>query len=202
MPKIVDHEKQRQLVAEAALRLIKKGGLEHATVRNIAVEAGLSVGSMRHYFSTQADLFAFCMNIFLTRVQNRVESMELGEDVFQGLQAILLQFLPLDADRKMEMEVWLSFHAKALIHPALQSLSARMYEGIQHAIMFVLNTLTEHRLAKENLNTTLEAYKLNALLDGLAMHLITHPHTLSHDMAKQIVSQHLQSLCKVEGGDL
>lgn len=196
MPKIVDHEKQRQLVAEAALRLIKKGGLEHATVRNIAVEAGLSVGSMRHYFSTQADLFAFCMNIFLTRVQSRVESMAFGEDLFQDLQSILLQFLPLDEDRRMEMEVWLSFNAKTLIHPALQSLSTGMYEGIHKTIMFVLNTLVEHKLAQENMDLEVEAYKLNALIDGLAMHLITQPQTLSQEMAEHIVITHLQSLCK------
>ncbi|MNJ40364.1 transcriptional regulator BetI [compost metagenome] len=156
---------------------------------------------MRHYFSTQADLFAFCMSIFLTRVQYRVESMELGEDLLQGLQSILLQFLPLDEDRRMEMEVWLSFNAKTLIHPALQSLSKGMYEGIHKTIMFVLNTLIEHKLAKENLDPSVEAYKLNAIIDGLAMHLITQPQTLSKEMAKHILSTHLQSLCKVEGGE-
>jgi AcrR family transcriptional regulator len=48
MPKIVDHDKQRVLVAEAAWRIIRKNGMEQASVRNIAEEAGISVGSMRH----------------------------------------------------------------------------------------------------------------------------------------------------------
>ena len=59
MPKIVDHDKQRQRVAEVALRVIQRGGLEKATVRNIAEEAELSVGSLRHYFTSQAELLAF-----------------------------------------------------------------------------------------------------------------------------------------------
>lgn len=195
MPKIVDHEKQRQLVADAAIRLIKKGGLEHATVRNIAVEAGLSVGSMRHYFSTQVDLFTFCMNIFIGRVQERVGNMQLGNDPFTGLQAILMEFLPFDEDRKMEMEVWLSFTAKTLVHPGLQAVSEQMYEGIRGVVKFVLEQLVAYKLAKPNLNLNLETYKLSALMDGLAVHLITQPEHVTHSMAEQIINEHLHSLC-------
>ncbi|MBP1904706.1 AcrR family transcriptional regulator [Paenibacillus turicensis] len=200
MPKIVDHEKQRQLVADAAIRLIKKGGLEHATVRNIAVEAGLSVGSMRHYFSTQADLFTFCMNIFIKRVQERVRNTDMDNDLFAndpftGLQAILMEFIPFDEDRKMEMEVWLSFTAKTLVHPGLQAVSEQMYEGIRGVVKFVLEQLTVYKLAKPNLNLALETYKLSALMDGLAVHLITQPGHVTHAMAEQIINEHLRSLC-------
>ncbi|MNC64567.1 hypothetical protein D3C75_1147830 [compost metagenome] len=76
-----------------------------------------------------------------------------------------------------------------------------MYEGIHKTIMFVLNTLIEHKLAKKNIDLVVEAYKLNALIDGLAMHLITQPQKLSQEMAEHIISTHLQSLCKVKGAE-
>ena len=58
MPKIVDHDKQRQRVAEAPAG-DSEGWTRKATVRNIAEEAELSVGSLRHYFTSQAELLAF-----------------------------------------------------------------------------------------------------------------------------------------------
>lgn len=92
MPKIVNHETQRRLVVEAALRVIRQSGLEQATVRKIAEEAGLSVGSMRHYFSSQVELFAFCMNIFVERVEKRLEAFELTGPLLTDLKDCCCSF--------------------------------------------------------------------------------------------------------------
>ncbi|NKI21064.1 TetR family transcriptional regulator [Paenibacillus dendritiformis] len=195
MPKIVDHEKQRHIVAEAALRVIRRSGLEQASVRKIAEEAGLSVGSMRHYFSTQAELFAFCMNLFIDRVEKRIKAMDREGPVLMDLKRLLLQFLPVDEERMMEMEVWLSFQAKALIYPELQALSDRMHDGMHMAASFVVNTLLEHKLAKPGLDAGMEAEKLYALVDGLAMHRMMRPERLPAERLEAIIDQHLQALC-------
>lgn len=195
MPKIVDHEKQRHIVAEAALRVIRRSGLERASVRNIAGEAGLSVGSMRHYFSTQAELFAFCMNLFIERVEKRIEAMDGEGPVLMNLKRLLLQFLPVDEERTMEMEVWLSFQAKALIYPELRALSDKMHDGIYTAAAFVVNTLLEQKLAKPGLDADMEAEKLYALVDGLAMHRMMRPDRLPAERLESIIDQHLQGLC-------
>ncbi|ASA22795.1 TetR/AcrR family transcriptional regulator [Paenibacillus donghaensis] len=198
MPKIVDHAKQKHLVAEAALRIIRRSGLEQATVRNISKEAGLSVGSMRHYFSTQAELFAFCMNLFVQRVQSRVEALPSEGPVVPNLKLVLMQFVPVDEDRIMEMEVWLSFNAKALIFPELKRLSEEMQAGLQQASQFVIDTLLQQQLAKPGLDVELEVEKLNALVDGLAIHQLMHPGRLDAGRNESIIEQHLYSLCKVE----
>ncbi|MFD7522207.1 TetR/AcrR family transcriptional regulator [Paenibacillus chitinolyticus] len=198
MPKIVDHEQQRHVVAEAALRVIRRSGLEHATVRNIAMEAGLSVGSMRHYFSTQAELFAFCMNLFLRRIEKRIETMTADGPVLLDLKRLLMQFLPVDEDRKTEMEVWLSFNAKALIHPELKALSNEMHDGLYKASRFVVDTLLEHNLAMSGLDADMETEKLYALIDGLAVHQIMQPGRLSTEWLESVIEQHLNLLCGME----
>ena len=53
MPKIVDHDRQRVKFAEAAMSLIARHGLEGVTMRAVAAEAGLSYGSLFHYFHSQ-----------------------------------------------------------------------------------------------------------------------------------------------------
>ncbi|MEO2202572.1 TetR/AcrR family transcriptional regulator [Paenibacillus pabuli] len=196
MPKIVDHEKQRSIVAAAAIRVIRDNGLEHATVRTIAKEAGLSVGSMRHYFATQAELFAFCMNLFAERVKQRVEALQMSGTVLENMKNLLLQFLPLDEDRKMEMEVWFSFSAKVLMYPELKKLSDQMHNGMYLSAQLVIQELREHGMAHPDLDAEIETEKLYALVDGLAIHTLMQPERLSVQRMEQVIEQHLIMLCQ------
>ncbi|WP_440109573.1 TetR/AcrR family transcriptional regulator [Paenibacillus sp. QZ-Y1] len=196
MPKIVDHEQQRKIVAAAAIRVIRDHGLEHATVRNIAKEAELSVGSMRHYFATQAELFAFCMNLFAERVQERVEALEMTGSVLQNMKNLLLQFLPLDEDRIMEMEVWFSFTAKVLVYPELKKLSDQMHHGMYLSAQSVIQELQKQGMTHRDLDAGMETEKLYALVDGLALHLVMQPERLTVERVEQVIEQHLSMLCQ------
>lgn len=195
MPKIVNHETQRRLVAEAALRVIRHSGLEQATVRKIAKEAGLSVGSMRHYFSSQVELFAFCMNIFVERVEKRLEAFEFQGSLLTDLKRLLLQFLPIDEERTLEMEVWFAFHSKALVYPELGRLSANIQDGLYKASRFVLEEIIKNRLARPNTDIELETEKLFALIDGLAVHRIMQPDRLPVERLESLLDSYLAALC-------
>ncbi|GIO84158.1 HTH-type transcriptional regulator PksA [Paenibacillus faecis] len=195
MPKIVDHDKQKRLVAEAALNVIRESGLERATVRRIAEEAGLSVGSMRHYFASQEELFAFCMNLFVERVEKRLAEFELHGPLLHDLKRMLLQFLPVDEERTLEMEVWFSFSAKTLVYPELKRLSLSVQDGLLTASRFALHELVASGMARSGLDVELEAEKLYALVDGLAVHRLMQPERLDVDRIESIIEQHLRSLC-------
>jgi len=199
MPKIVNHDTQRRLVAEAALNVIRRSGLEQATVRRIAEEAGLSVGSMRHYFSTQVELFAFCMNMFVERVEHRLETFELHGPLMEDLKRLLLQFLPVDEERTLEMEVWFAFHSKALVYPELRKLSSEIQDGIHKVSRFVVDEIVRNQLASPDLNIDLETEKLFALIDGLAMHRMMQPDRLPVERLEALVTSHLESLCAQHG---
>jgi len=56
--------------------VIRRDGLEHASVRNVAREAGLSSGSLRHMFRTQAELLVFAMNQVVDRIESRLDSLD------------------------------------------------------------------------------------------------------------------------------
>ncbi|MDN8587642.1 TetR family transcriptional regulator [Chryseobacterium mucoviscidosis] len=195
MPKIVDHEKQRIIVADAAIRVIRDNGLDHATVRNIAKEAGLSVGSMRHYFATQAELFAFCMNLFAERVQQRVEALQMTDSVLQNMKHLLFSFLPLDEERKIEMEVWFSFSAKVLVYPELQKLSDQMHQGMYRSAQLVIQELQKQGMTCTGMDTEIETEKLYALIDGLAIHMLMQPERLTVKKVENVIEQHLSMLC-------
>ena len=59
VPKIVDPEQRRHELGEAALRVIHRDGIHGASLRNVAKEAGMSMGALRHYFDSQAEMLMF-----------------------------------------------------------------------------------------------------------------------------------------------
>lgn len=196
MPKIVDHDKQKELVAEAAVRVIKREGIGHATVRNIAKEANLSVGSLRHYFSSQSELYAFTMNYVSERVRQRISKMKFDGPPLEVMKTLLKQFVPLNENTLLEMEVWLAFSTKALIEPILKPLSAQVFDELKLVMNGIIERLIHLDLAKPSLNKELEVERLYALIDGLAMHLIMHPERFSSEKVDQIIEHHLRSLCR------
>ncbi|UVI31298.1 TetR/AcrR family transcriptional regulator [Paenibacillus spongiae] len=198
MPKIVDHEKQRKRVAEAALRVIRKDGLEHATVRKIAEETGLSVGSMRHYFSSQAQLFSFVMQLFLDRIEERIAGIDFSGPPLDAVKRLLMQFIPMDEERRMEMEVWLSFVTKALYYPELKALSGEMYDGLKGACQQAVDALYHYRLARPGLNAEIEVERLYALVDGLAIHCLMRPDEMPAERISILLEHHLNTLCTEE----
>jgi len=122
MPRLVDHTARREELAEAVWRVIRRDGLERASVRNVAREAGRSPGSLRHFFTTQSELMAFSMRLVAERARARLESRRPSGDVRRDVEGLIAEVLPLDAERRTEAEVWLAFAGQALVDPTLHAL--------------------------------------------------------------------------------
>ncbi|MGQ8875591.1 TetR/AcrR family transcriptional regulator [Paenibacillus sp. TSA_86.1] len=195
MPKIVDHDKQRVLVAEAAWRIIRRNGMEQASVRNIAEEAGISVGSMRHYFSTQSELLLYAMNLVSERVTSRLQGISFDGSPMEHMKQLLLEFLPNTDEKMAEMEVWFAFTAKSKTNPALKKLADIVYNDIRRAVEFVITSLVEADIFRPDLNKELEIERLYALVDGLAIHAVLRPDQVNGNLIDEALTLHLASLC-------
>ena len=69
MPKLVDHEERRRELGDAVWRVIRSRGVDGASIRTVAHEAGWSPGALRHYFSTQSELLTFAMQMVVERIE-------------------------------------------------------------------------------------------------------------------------------------
>src|SRR2546428_12505605 len=74
MPRVVDHAQRRAELAEAVWRVIRRDGVERASVREVAREANLSMGSLRYFFDSQDGLLRFAMGEIMRRVRARIEA--------------------------------------------------------------------------------------------------------------------------------
>lgn len=193
MPKIVDHEKQKEKIAEVVWKVIHREGLDHCTVRKIAEEAGLSAGAMRHYFPNQSQLFIYSMQLVTNRVKARIERMTWTGTPADDVKQLLLQFLPVDEERKLEMEAWLSFTAKSLSDPELQPLRKEMNAGIYSACQKAVEALAQSA-GNPDIDVPMETERLYALIDGLALHSLLEPGQVSQEVIDSVLTSHLKAL--------
>jgi AcrR family transcriptional regulator len=171
VPKTVDHEQRRRELAEAVWRVIRRTGVDGASVRAVAQEAGWSPGALRHYFRTQSELLDFAIELAAERISQRVGALELADDPRRAVEQLLSELLPLDEERRAENEVWLAFTARALIDPELRARHAEIDAALRAAALRAVEMLG-FPAGRER---ALEAERLHALLDGLALHAAMRP---------------------------
>lgn len=110
VPRKVDHEERRDQIAEVALRVILRDGLDGVTVRGIAAEAGWSTGSLRHYFANQHELQSYVVRYATdttrARVLPRVQRPRQVASPVEHVASIVEELLPLDAERREEYALW------------------------------------------------------------------------------------------------
>ena len=90
MPKIVNHDQKRKVIAEAAWKIIESDGIEKASIRRVAAEAGMSPGALRHYFSTKDEMLIFIMDYFFDIGKKRSDNKEWSKDDADELVTIIL----------------------------------------------------------------------------------------------------------------
>lgn len=189
---MVDPTERRLLLAEAVLRVMRRDGLEQASVRNVAREAGLSMGSLRHYFASQSELMVFAFRTVVERIEVRLAKLQPEPDPRRRAQRVLNELLPLDDERRAENEVWLAFTSRAMVDPALRTLRDEGYDALRAGCQAMVADLSAAGLAPTDIPA--EADRLHALLDGLAVHAAMRPDIHTAESLTTAIARHLDAL--------
>lgn len=198
MPKIVDHEARRKEIADVTWQVIRRDGLDKASIRNIAKEADMSVGSIRHYFEDQDELLSFSMKLVSERVRERIKGLKLTGDPKSDIERLVLELVPVDDERRTEAQVWASFTGRTITDPAVRALSQEVHDSIAMAFRMIMTKMEAGHLLKEGVVPELEIMRFQALVDGLAVHGVTRPEKVTTSKIKKVVSYHLDSIMSQE----
>jgi AcrR family transcriptional regulator len=201
VPKIVDAGARRQDVVQAVLRIIAVDGLERASLREVADEAGLAVGSVRHYFAGSEELLAFSFGAVVDRIVSRLQRLLPAVDGAvpgspahrQAVLTLLGGMLPLDQDSAVEACAWLAFKNAARIRPFLATVADRSHREVAAVVGSVVASLQPDE-PQENL--VVEAERLLATLDGLCMHALLQPGWMTAQMCGDVLERHLDGLAR------
>jgi AcrR family transcriptional regulator len=207
MPKLVDHQQRREELVRAVWQVISREGIEGATVRRVAQEAGLSVGGLRHYFDSQDSLLRFAAEAVARGVSIRVaEHLRADLPGVERAQRILEEFLPLDADRRVEVDVWLACLVRAHVDESLAGLREAAWAGERHICRLAVASCRGARLPEvigeelENADLEGHARRLHVFVDGLTLLAATYPNELPAEDVRESLRHELELLRPARGG--
>jgi TetR/AcrR family transcriptional repressor of bet genes len=109
MPKIVDHEEQRQQLSATVARVVAEAGLEHTTLRTVAARHGCTKGMVQHYFTDKDELLLAALSYIEDQCEARLPDEASGMSGLALLQARLGALLPVNDELLDEWRVRLAF---------------------------------------------------------------------------------------------
>ncbi|MFF5426446.1 MULTISPECIES: TetR/AcrR family transcriptional regulator [unclassified Streptomyces] len=199
MPKQVDYEDRRRRIAEAVCTLIARSGMEAASLRDVAAEAGVSMGAVQRCFRTKEDMLLFALEHISQRVRARADERIAATSTPQAASTLLTHTLTelalLDEVSRDQAHVWLAFVAHAPAGERLAAVLHDTYAELHALVTWLVRYGQESGEFARSLDPDTEAHSLLALADGLTVHVLAGHHAPA--AARRILRRHVDHL--VEG---
>lgn len=142
MPKQVDAQQQRALIANAALNVINGVGLDSVRLRDVAREARLTTGAVTHYFDGKDAVLEAALSEIVRCTLAKLESGRFKAP--QNIRAFVEQlstYLPLREADKREWRVWIAFWGRAIVDNRLRAIHSQYYASFVAHVEWALSVL-------------------------------------------------------------
>ena len=171
MPKVVDHAQRRRELVAATWAVVAAEGIEAATVRRIAEEAGCTTGRITHYFADKEEVLVAALRQVHRAAGKRMLAAIGQRSGLEALRAVLAEALPLDQERILEWRVWLAFWGSAATSTSLQAEQHQRYREWRGLLKRVL--ATAQLSADIDLDRLVD--QIVALVDGFGLQGVLDP---------------------------
>ncbi len=171
MPKVVDHAQRRRELVAATWAVVAAEGIEAATVRRIAEEAGCTTGRITHYFADKEEVLVAALRQVHRAAGKRMLAAIGERGGLEALRAVLAEALPLDEERILEWRVWLAFWGSAATNASLQAEQHQRYREWRELLKRVL--ATAQLSAGIDLDRLVD--QIVALVDGFGLQGVLDP---------------------------
>lgn len=185
MPRQVDHEERRRLIADAVCRLADERGLEGVTLRDVAARAEVSMGAVQRCFRTKEEMLVFALGAVGERINARVRARLVASPAQSAATALghaASEISLLAPKHRAEARVWLAFVAQAAVNEALAGTLKANYASLHEVFVRLIeeadasgtpgDPLDPQPLPAQSLDPQHEARALLALADGLTAHVL------------------------------
>lgn len=126
MPKRVNAEEQRSRIVRCAFRVLARDGLEGLSMRQVAREAGCTIGLINHWFTSKDDLIMAAWQEAVRHESERGDRLR-AEGRYSA-EEILLDTLPTTPETRRKELVWQAFAAHAISSPTVRKVYNRHYD--------------------------------------------------------------------------
>ena len=195
MPKRVDPLAQRRSVAQAVFRLAGARGADAISMRDVAAEAGVSLGMVQHYFRSKDEVLLFALGHMRDRVAGRLQA-RLGDLADPGpreiIRAVLTELLPASQDSRAEAVISVAFYSRAAVTPAYATVLRTGMTKLLGIITEQLRTAQASGHTRPGLDPGQEAASLFWLTHGLVGPLLIG--LCEPEAAQTLLDRHLDRI--------
>ncbi|MFJ2579278.1 TetR/AcrR family transcriptional regulator [Kitasatospora aureofaciens] len=135
----VDHEQRRARIAEALLRIADTQGLQAASMRVVAAEAGVSLRQVQYYFHTKDELLIDALARLSAQLQVRMQKWiaAAGSPPTPRsiVTAILSCILPTDDESRRITRTYAAYYTLVLSEPKLAEQHATTYPDMLESFL-------------------------------------------------------------------
>ncbi|PXX58080.1 TetR family transcriptional regulator [Nocardia tenerifensis] len=183
MPKIVDRTQRRDEVAAALWRLAFREGWDAVSLRRVAAEAGLSLGSLQHYFDGMDDLLDYSvggvLDILDERLVDQLATLADPRHAESSVREVLRRMVPgaiadpaaerrPDDSWRIQVMAWLAVVNRAARSPEM---SARLSAGSDRLAAAIAAALRSSTTSYSGDDALRDARGLLSLVEGLLLQL-------------------------------
>jgi AcrR family transcriptional regulator len=158
-------ERRRELL-EATLDCIAEQGLQGATVRQIAVRAGITPGLIRHYFESKDLMVAAAYRQLVSTFA--VRAVSVSGDARTRLRQLIVLNLTAPVSNSRSLSLWASFISQIRVDSSLAAIHREGYLGflddLEGLIKYCLRDAGRPSQASQCRRL---AIAINGLIDGL-----------------------------------
>ncbi|QIS22849.1 TetR/AcrR family transcriptional regulator [Nocardia terpenica] len=176
------NDRRRELLDRLA-DVIAEEGIEGVSIRTLAARAHVSIGTVQYYFATKNDLLQRVWEHVRDEAEQRFWASGVADlTPEQRLDAALTGMLiaPDSGDRLSR--VWLALVARAAHDPDIAALHRAQWKRLEEVLARALAAVNPARAAE----SPDAAAELLALLDGLAIAVLTEPTRMPATRATRI----------------
>ncbi|AGZ42406.1 transcriptional regulator [Actinoplanes friuliensis DSM 7358] len=163
---------RRRQIVEAVWRIAAGRGLQMATIREIAAEAGVTPRVVQYHFTDKHHLLVTALQTLHRdneqHSRRRIAALRDPSDPRVLLRATLEELLPLDEQRRTSLRVLTAYYAWSLTDPAL----AAVFLHGEHPLEDLVTALITAAGARPSIDPAEEANLLVGGLSGLGLDLL------------------------------
>lgn len=190
-------EARRAALIEATLACIAEGGPQAATVRAIALRAGVTPGLIRHYFATKEDLVAAAHDQLMTGLtEASAASLDaLPADPLARLAGFVSNAVSPPVVDPRVMGLWAASMQLVARNPTMRRVHERTYYAFRDQLeALIADALHAAGKPVDPANARRLAIAGNALLDGLWIEASALPEQLAPDEVRAIAIEAFEAL--------
>jgi AcrR family transcriptional regulator len=194
VPKQVDHDQRRRELSSAVWQVVSEHGLDGLTLREVATAAGCTTGRVAHYFQHKNALLTHARDVMHRRMAARIDALPEQPDARTRLRAVVLEGLPLDADRRLGSTVWAHFLLAARTDTALLAEHTVRHESWVRRLTGLLRDAYTEMSVTVPADLDLRVRGLVACIDGLALCAVATPDSYPPDLLERVLDTQLDLL--------